>query len=395
VADDTLVGPPRHMQWQAGPKWSRHHQLMGSTSGMISSGGRVFYVVDEAPRSISFLPPQWRLVARDAFNGALLWKRPVRDWWTSLWILKSGPFQLSRRIVAEGDRVYLPLDADAPLTALDAATGDPIRTYDETAALREVLVSDGALFAVVRAGDPVEREPTNLDWISSFRDSREWAEIEGRVVALDAASGEVLWTRDVNYTVGTLAADARHVCLHDGTTVVCLDRGTGEPLWTSEPLPGPKTLRAQSSFMPSLVLYEDVVLFGGQKGPTPITALSADTGETLWSAKHPIREYAFPKFIFVANGLVWTGEMPNNRNSVFEGRDPRTGEVKKTVTGDVDTAWYHPRCFPPKATRNYLLTSHSGTEFVDIQDNGIEPHHWVRGSCSYGMMPANGLTRTD
>jgi outer membrane protein assembly factor BamB len=35
--------------------------------------------------------------------------------------------------------------------------------------------------------------------------------------------------------------------------------------------------------------------------------------------------------------------------------------------------------------------SRTGIEFVDIRNKHWVPHHWVRGACLYGVMPANGL----
>ena len=132
VAHDSVVGPPRRLQWVGSPRWSRHHDHMSSVSAAVSAGGRVFYIFDEGlPASIQ-LPSKWKLIARDAFNGVILWKRPIDKWHTRLWPLKSGPAQLPRRLVAVGDRVYAALGLDAPLTALDAATGRTVRTYKDT-----------------------------------------------------------------------------------------------------------------------------------------------------------------------------------------------------------------------------------------------------------------------
>ncbi|MFQ5810161.1 MAG: class I SAM-dependent methyltransferase, partial [Armatimonadota bacterium] len=75
VAEDTVVGPPRHVQWVAGPLWQRHHNTVPSVTAMVSSNGRLFYISDEAPAGISGPPDQWFLMARDAFNGVLLWRR--------------------------------------------------------------------------------------------------------------------------------------------------------------------------------------------------------------------------------------------------------------------------------------------------------------------------------
>lgn len=129
VSRDRVVGPPRRLQWVGSPRYSRHHDRMSSVSAVVSAGGRVFYIFDEASAASILLPPKWALIARDAFNGVVLWKRPIERWHTHLWPLKSGPAQLPRRLVAAGDRVYATLSLDAPITALDAATGEIGRAH--------------------------------------------------------------------------------------------------------------------------------------------------------------------------------------------------------------------------------------------------------------------------
>ena len=94
---------------------------MASMSALVSSGGRIFYIFDEGPTASVQLPPRWFLIARDAFNGTILWKRSISSWFPHLWPFKSGPAQLPRRLVAVGNRVYVTLGLEAPLTALDAA----------------------------------------------------------------------------------------------------------------------------------------------------------------------------------------------------------------------------------------------------------------------------------
>ena len=47
VAQDTVVGPPRRLQWVGSPRWSRHHDRMASMSALVSGGGRMFYNMDE------------------------------------------------------------------------------------------------------------------------------------------------------------------------------------------------------------------------------------------------------------------------------------------------------------------------------------------------------------
>ena len=51
----------------------------------------------------------------------------------------------------------------------------------------------------------------------------------------------------------------------------------------------------------------------------------------------------------------------------------------------------HHRCYRNKATEKFLLLGRSGVEFIDVQTGKAAANHWIRGTCQYGIMPANGL----
>jgi len=348
VAHDTVVGPPRHLQWVGSPRYSRHHDHMSGISAMVTAGGRLFYIFDHASPQAIQLPSEWLLVGRDAFSGTILWKRPIETWHTQMFRLKSGPAQLTRRLVAMGERVYATLGLEAPVSALDAATGETVRTYQETEGTEEILLSDGILFLLVNE--------------SPFRQP-----------ALPS---------------------------EDGEKVVCLDRGNGGELWHSEPLGRRREI--PTFFAPTVVVYGDVVLYsGGSEAPderdrgggvNSMYALSAETGETLWTAEHPESGYKSAEDLLVVQGLVWLPETTvGSLLGTMIGRDVHTGEVKKEFPPDVETHWFHHRCHRAKATEKYLLTSRTGIEFVDPRTEHWECHHWVRGGCLYGIMPANGM----
>ncbi len=401
VAHDTVVGPPRRMQWVGSPRYGRHHDRMSSMSAAVTAGGRVFYIFDEAPPISILLPPKWTVIARDAFNGTILWKRPMGTWHDHLWPLKSGPAQLPRRLVSDGDRVYVTLALGAPLVALDAATGETVRTYKDTAGVEEIVLSDGVLFAVVG------NVPGGQDEIDRLRRRgldlpKVWDEAPRTLMALGADGGKLLWTTGSRIMPGTLAADSANVVFHDGERVRCLGRKKGEEVWKSEPVA--RSGEIPAFYLPILLLYEDVVLCSGgetagkqtgswyESGKDTMTALSLKTGEVLWSAYHPPSGYKSPEDMLVVDGLVWSGETTSGRaEGVFTGRDPHTGEVKREFSPDVDTYWFHHRCYRGKATDKYLLTSRTGIEFIDVRQEHWDINHWIRGACLYGIMPANGL----
>ena len=390
VAQDKTVGPPRHLQWVGSPRWSRHHDRMASMSALVSSGGRMFYIMDEGSRVSIQLPSKWTLIARDAFNGTILWKRAIPTWHNHLWPLKSGPTQLARRLVATGDRVYVTLGFAAPLTALDAATGRTIRTYDQSKSTEEVIVSDGDLFVLANEGksELSEYAPAfNLGDQRRVANEFFWNGKPRKILAIRSQTGEVLWTKTSRVSPLTLAADAQRVLFFDGEQVVCLNRQTGAETWRSQ---AGQRKRLTFNFGPKLVIYQDVVLFAG--GDRKMQALDIRSGRELWSAPHAQSGYQSPEDLLVSGGLVWSAPTTRTGDSgVFSGRDPKTGEVRREFPPDVTTYWFHHRCYISKATDRFLMTSRTGIEFVDHQQQHWDIHHWVRGGCLYGIMPCNGM----
>ena len=178
VAHDAAVGPPRQLQWACGPAWSRHHDHMASVSAMVSSQGRVFYILDEGPRDSILLPAQWSLIARDAFNGTILWKRPIAEWNTQLWPLKSGPNQLPRRLVAWAigcTSRWASTPRWRPSTPPPAKRSCTCAGTDHT---DEVLDSDGTLFLLVAHAPnawKTYRPKSTFVWTNTGRANSEWA----------------------------------------------------------------------------------------------------------------------------------------------------------------------------------------------------------------------------
>ena len=390
VAHDEQVGPPRHLQWLGSPRWSRHHDRMASMSAMVSAGGRVFYIMDEGSRISIQMPPRWKLVARDAFNGTILWKRSIPTWHNHLWPLKSGPTQLARRLVATEDTVFVTLGLRAPITALDSRTGEILDTYEATKPTEELVYEGGVIFALANQGQTeLTRYGPKLNVGDQGRVNREfrWNQKPRRILAV-RPNGEVLWERETIVVPLTLTADSRRVLYHDGKRLVCLDRETGEPLWQSVPVD--RRQRVTFNFGPKLVLYQDVVLFAG--GDRMMRALDIESGEQLWEAPHAQSGYQSPEDLLVAGGLVWNAPTTRTQDSgVFTGRDPWTGEAKVEFPPDVETYWFHHRCYITKATDKFLLPSRTGIEFVDPSNQHWDINHWVRGGCLYGVMPSNGL----
>ena len=123
-----------------------------------------------------------------------------------------------------------------------------------------------------------------------------------------------------------------------------------------------------------------------------MNALSLNTGKALWTAPHPLSGYASSEDLFVIDDVVWCGETTSGHAvGHYTGHDVKTGKIVKEFDPDVDTYWFHHRCYRAKATERFILTSRTGIEFVDPKSGHWDINHWVRGACLYGVMPANGL----
>jgi len=381
VSKDTVLDPPASLQWVTGPKFSRSHEHLASLSAAVASGGRLFSLEDVGPIESVAFPPAWFLVARDAYNGITLWKRKMGPWEWHLREFRHGPPQLTRRLVAVDNRVYVTLSYGGPVEAIDAATGETVTAFKGTEGAEEVVFIDGMLLLAVGDAKPMLKA-----------DARRGAPagVTRRVLAMDATSGEVLWENKVEKLAPvTLGAAAGRAFYQDGAKAVAVDLKTGAQLWQSEPLAVQASRAAWYS--PVLVAYEDVLLWADGK---MLTGLDAATGNTLWKSQSEVNWHA-PPDVLVAGGLVWTGQLRIHRQpGITQGLNPRTGEVEKTRPPDQETfdcGMTHHRCYRNKATDRWILLGRAGTEYLDVATGEILPHHWIRGMCQYGVMPANGL----
>jgi outer membrane protein assembly factor BamB len=387
VSSDEQIHPPKYLKWVGSPRYSRHHDHMSAMSACVTAGGKLYHTMDESSRLSIYLRPTWKLVGRDAYNGLILWKRDISEWYNHMQRLKSGPAYLPRKLVAIGDILYASLGIHEPLSVIDGNTGTTLKAYVPDMETDEILYSDGVLYLV---GNTKGKASPTVD-LRAIK-----GEESRRLVAVNAENGEVLWEFNSKILPLTLTLGDGQIYLHDTKTIVALDSRTGNPLWKSEPLTY-WTLMAPM-FAPTLVAYKDLVFFAGGATFKPhrgsydrMYAISAKDGKTLWSDEHPPSGYQSPEDILIVDDLVWCAATTSgNLSGELIGRDPWTGTEKKRFPSNVDTYWFHHRCYRAKATNNYFLMSRTGVEFVDYKKEDWLINHWVRGACLYGVMPANG-----
>ena len=395
VGKDQVVGPPRRIQWVADPKWLRNHDFMSSMHAMVTANGRVIYIMDEGLRNHIFLPPHWKLIARDAFNGTLLWKRDIKDWQNHIWPMKSGPGEMPRRLVTVGDTIYVTLGFNAPVTAVDAATGDTVRDYEGSLGAEEIIVDNGKLFVVSQP----DKQPTNFletttNWgQAKSRANSEWGWSKNapkRVVNVyDAASGKALWEHDSVIAPMTLTLGPRRAYFFDGNAMVALDRKNGDVVWRT---PLEFDSAPATGYTHRVVLSDGVLVFVHN---ARTNGLDAETGKELWKGNLMKTGHNSPNDIFIVNGRIWSASTGKSqtKGTAFRASDLRSGEtVSEFTASNLDVYFMHQRCYPGRATERFIMTSGTGTEFYEIDGpETVDLHHYVRGSCIYGLMPANGL----
>jgi len=418
VARDRVVGQPRHIQWAARPLWSRHHNTTPSLNAAVSAGGRFFYIADEAPPEVdNSLPDRYSLFARDSFNGVLLWKVPIDYWGWEAWVQTMynnfmlgrhmHPTQIQRRLVAVGDRVFVTLGFNAPVSELDAATGRLLRKFDGTENTSEILWYDGRLVLAVN------KEPQHAGYSEVDPPTKK------EVKVLDLDSGEITWSAGdfvgisvrgspvQRVTQLTMAVGKEGVFLVEEDCLVGLDLVTGKELWRvpRPPRPAEKVVdgyRNDHTNLCTLVYNDGKVIFGQPREqdrrppwnstqPSDLLVVDAASGDVIWTKEVGSWEYGTPIGIYVTDGLIWVHDRPEEGYR-FVGLDPKSGEVKKSFpTGPMFNAGHHHRCTRNKATERYLITSRRGVEMLDFDTGGMKVNTWIRGECGYGMVPCNGL----
>jgi outer membrane protein assembly factor BamB len=411
VSSDRRVGISRSLQWTMPPRWTRHHNLPAGFNGLVSGGGKIYYLVDRAPKAV-YGPGKWALVARDAFNGMELWQRDIAEWNMEAWGASeryggrigrfhgAPDYQAPRRLVAVGDHLFVTLGFHAPVAMLDGDTGEVLDQFEATRGAGEVVVRDDVLYVARNTYDPAPGK---------------------EVVAVDVETGKTLWTNgdylgiaaSVGYqkkhTNAFITLGRERLFLVDENDVVALELETGREAW-KKPMPLKDEIVGDIDYRYSnfcTLVYHDGAVFFAQIHPgtanmnrwemkkLQIEARDAATGELLWDFVGGTLAHVTPPDLFVNRGKVWTLDpelkADGDCDARLVGLDCRTGRASTTHHLKSITHGHHHRCYRNKATQRYLLMGEEGIEYVDFQSGESDVHYWLRGACRYGIMPANGF----
>jgi outer membrane protein assembly factor BamB len=360
VSRDTAVEMPNSLRWVAGPpqdpggrKWYYDHVL-------VTSAGRNFYVYED------------EIVARDSFNGRLLWRRavkactfketgvppvpqakPASKKGAKPIVLKPGTRISKVRPVALGERLYAAVDGK--LVTLDAATGETMKTLTELDTPREIAIEGTTLLVSDKSGVRAFTTAGKLLW--------QWAGVARRVVA----------------------GDGKVFCLANDD-VACLDLASGSQRWRT---PHPRVEVAATCSYGCGVLAIECSAWADDGAGSGIVVFAGDSGKVLWTRDYipGLTHYKEARCVFV-NGLLWVEEEVSKKPKVVKvlGLDPRTGAQRKAV----GTRGLH--CSTPVATERYFIAPEM--EFTDWKTGRQTRGRMVRHSCRLPFTPANGLLYT-
>ena len=335
VSRDTVLERPNQIQWIAGEHWENCHGLFvpgaGVPSGVRSANGRNYYIMSG-------------LVARDAFNGVMLWHRRIKD-------------LPSHLVIAADNEVYVCRDNE--LVALDGLTGNELRSCGKVADCHSLLFVDGLLLS-----------------------------FEGQALrAFEAASGKLKWSSPDGAGGGNpLSAGGKIFCMRGN--LICLELATGKLLWK----------RDTREFGNPVFAFGDKLLFG--VSGSRFTALSAHDGSVAWAhaCQKPAAGGVDPYF---ADGLVWVESFdkredrktdgfhnPKGGESYkWEGLDPATGQVRRSFLAPVMLSF---RCHPIYATERFLIGNRP-MYFTDWRDASVTRFEATRMACGSSCGLGQGM----
>ncbi len=403
VSRDTAVGPPRHLQWVTDPVWSRSHMAIATVNSMVTARGRIFTIEDKSTVENPFLPGRFSLIARDAFNGVVLWEHEFEKWEPITRYIKDLAVQLQRRLAAIRDKVYCTPGIDAPVTAFDARTGEVLKVYDGTKDTQEFVYHDNTLYAIV--GDRMNSARYNIvkteaskgitlggtDNEAPFdgtgfkeRYAREFQDLtvtKCSIVAIDTATGKVLWKDAgiVNYVAATLAINDESAVYMTQGGLKCLNAKTGDQIWKMD-----KDIKTGDGTESNTLVIsgETVYTAEGQK----LMAYSLTDGQEKWTGTSK-NNYEKTADLFVVDGVAWTGGAGQPTS-----HDPRTGKATRVLKQLMKGPMGHDRCYRNFITEKYFInTKTGGADFLNLKTGQEFPNHWVRGTCGMGTLPANGM----
>jgi outer membrane protein assembly factor BamB len=361
LSSDTLVAPPKQVQWISGiqeMKLGGNPAGFSGSSGIRLAGGRVFSDWTTGGRI------KQRYGAWDAFNGLPLWSVET-------------PYKGRRRrlqIVADGERLYMFTSAGGPLIARDAANGKIVETYAAAGVLPK---NTGLAYLRVCAGKLIVTNGDTLSVLESQGGKVVWKYRDpgGRFIMFPSVEVK---TNRLFVAVSSQNADAKvqHRWPNTQTAVIlCFDFKSGKINWRSTAISGKHVGQL-------IGRGEHLGVFAGGgigAGKNPFIAnMRAADGKLLWTGTFKTEWNRAGYSMIWRDGVMYYADPWK----IFR-LDPKTGVETHVYGGS-----YNGRCMRFVATDKYMI--YSFATFVDRQFNG-QVFNVARSACANSIFPGNGM----
>lgn len=373
VSRDQRVGPATTAKWLDGYRWIGYAHR--ESSGFRSDRGRLVH-------EFRFEKHSSYLVGRDAFNGLACWS-------TNRHAAEDGlPMTLHKGLL------YTHLSAaagqPAPLVALDATSGQWVRTFAHATPVTEFKRGREAFkrVRILALNDTIIHvNGETMVALEPETGALKWKLTEARPLLFAVASADENKIFAVLQSEGARSHWTRWPG-SDVAAILCVDAASGKELWRNTDLAG--------SAIGQLVCAEGRLLFLAPIGigafghderteRPQVGVLRTRDGQLLWSRNyrddHPKGNW--PGFLFASVIRDHTAFLMNqNRFLPYDLANGAPGPA-------FDPASVNNRCVRPRATEEYFLIGFG--LYVD------RAGRWTfqnigRSDCATGLLPANGMT---
>ena len=353
VSPDTAVGEPKRIRWIAGHSGTE-------VEGMVSDGGRNFY---------------GHALTRDSFNGMRLWHRDLtqdeKKMDPATFTMKRLNGNLARPVATEKYLFAVAFPSNS-LVALDAKTGEIVRSFPEIVAPQELVQHKGTVVATCVTG----------------------------IFAFSAETGFLLWKQESS-APRTVVADDDRVSYIQGEPrkgekpeAVTVDLYSGKVLWKNSSYPWLHKVKRSVLYGDQLA-YE-VSSFNNSDTDNGIHIVSAEDGALSWEKTYApgMNHNRQARAMFIGDDLwIQQGgklDYDDKEKAKFEAVEVtslnrKTGETKKTLPAGLG------HCAPPVATVNMIFSG--VVEMTDLKSGNLVLNSITKSNCSRenGFTPANGL----
>jgi len=389
---DTRARAPYLTQFIAEPKFGP------APAVTVAAGGRIFRAFGHLAHRENQNAMLNTLLAVNAYNGTVLWKRPLSE----------GFMVLRNTIVATPEILYLADDKSCKL--LEAATGATVDEIvppepDVDGTVWKWMALEGDVLYGLIGGEEFKAPVLTSDsfgiggwpranWPGFDYQDPKTAWAQGRtLLAIDVKSKRLLWRhREQDLVDGRAACmrDSRIYFYSPGKSVGCLDADTGQVAWkTSDPdlleaigplFPKQPRWTGLSPF-PYVKCNDRFLFFSGPRIPRVI-AVWAESGNLAWQKEVPLTDAGSVHLLLRDDALYAVGQGTGQTSFRM---DYETGDVLDRfigrractmATGSADSIFYR---------------APGGTVRIDLATGTAEHIAPMRPPCYEGVIISGGL----